>query len=128
MTLKPLYRAAVSGTVARVFLIFFGILMLIDMIEQLRRFSDAGVGLTAAADAWLMNVPETLYRILPLILIMGAIAMFLGLARSSELVVVRAAGRSGLRFLMTPLLVSVAAGASTVAVFNPLVAATSKAV
>jgi Lipopolysaccharide export system permease LptF/LptG len=96
------------GTVGKVFLIFFAILMLIDMIEQLRRFSDAGIGLAGAAQLSLYSVPETLYRILPLIMVMGAIANFLGLARSSELVVVRAAGRSGLHFLMTPLLVSVA--------------------
>jgi lipopolysaccharide export system permease protein len=114
------------GTVGRVFLIFFGILMLIDMIEQLRRFSGAGVGLGDAAVLSLMNVPSTLYRILPLILIMGSIAMFLGLARSSELVVVRAAGRSGLRFLLTPVVAAVGLGLLTVGAFNPIVAATSK--
>lgn len=115
------------GTVGRVFLIFFAILMLVDMIEQLRRFSGAGIGLAGAAEMSLLSVPETLYRILPLIVIMGSIAMFLGLARSSELVVVRAAGRSGLRFLLTPLLASLALGGLAVALFNPLVAATSKA-
>jgi lipopolysaccharide export system permease protein len=113
--------------VGRVFLIFFGILMLVDMIEQLRRFSDEGVGMAGAAALSLLNVPETLYRILPLIVIMAAIAMFIGLARSSELVVVRAAGRSGLRFLITPLAVALAIGGLTVGLFNPLVAATSKA-
>lgn len=115
------------GTVGKVFLIFFAILMLVDMIEQLRRFSDARIGLAVAAELSLLSVPETLYRILPLIMVMGAIANFLGLARSSELVVVRASGRSGLHFLMTPLLVSVALGLLAVALFNPLVAATSKA-
>jgi lipopolysaccharide export system permease protein len=127
MTLSLYIARRFLGMVGRVFLIFFGILMLIDMIEQLRRFSDAGIGLAEAAQLSLMNVPETLYRILPLIMIMAAIAMFLGLARSSELVVVRAAGRSGLRFLMVPLLVAAALGGLTVALFNPLVAATSKA-
>jgi lipopolysaccharide export system permease protein len=127
MTLNLYIARRFLGTVGRVFLVFFGIMMLIDMIEQLRRFSDDGVGLAGAAVLSLLSVPATLYRILPLIMIMGAIAMFLGLARSSELVVVRAAGRSGLRFLMTPLLVSVALGVLAVAFFNPLVAATSKA-
>ena len=127
MTLSLYIARRFLGTVGRVFLVFFGILMLIDMIEQLRRFSDAGIGLGDAAVMSLLNVPQTLYRILPLIMVMAAIAMFLGLARSSELVVVRAAGRSGLRFLMTPLLVAVALGGLTVALFNPLVAATSKA-
>ncbi|MFN3575613.1 MAG: LptF/LptG family permease, partial [Tabrizicola sp.] len=127
MTLNLYIARRFLGTVGRVFLIFFAILFLIDMIEQLRRFSDAGIGLSGAAEMSLLSVPETLYRILPLIMVMGAIANFLGLARSSELVVVRAAGRSGLRFLMTPLLVSVALGLLAVALFNPLVAATSKA-
>ncbi len=126
MTLSIYIAKRFFWTVARVFMIFFGILMLIDMVEQLRRFSDAGVGLTQAMGLSLMNVPETLYRVLPLILIIGSITMFLGLARSSELVVVRAAGRSGLRFLVTPLAVAVALGLVTVAVFNPIVAATSK--
>jgi lipopolysaccharide export system permease protein len=127
MTLSLYIARRFLGTVGRVFLIFFAILMLVDMIEQLRRFSSAGIGLAHAAQLSLMNVPQTLYRILPLILIMAAIANFLGLARSSELVVVRAAGRSGLRFLLTPLLVAVALGLLTIALFNPLVAATSKA-
>ncbi|WP_333818002.1 LPS export ABC transporter permease LptG [Tabrizicola sp.] len=127
MTLSLYIARRFLGSVGKVFLAFFAILMLIDMIEELRRFSDAGIGLTGAAHMALLSVPETMYRILPLIIVMGAIANFLGLARSSELVVVRAAGRSGLRFLVTPLLVSVALGLVAVALFNPLVAATSKA-
>jgi lipopolysaccharide export system permease protein len=127
MTLSLYIARRFLWTVGRVFLIFFGIMMLIDMIEQLRRFADEGVGLAGAAQLSLLSVPATLYRILPLIMIMGAITMFLGLARSSELVVVRAAGRSGLRFLVTPLIASVALGLLAVAFFNPLVAATSKA-
>jgi lipopolysaccharide export system permease protein len=127
MTLSLYIARRFLWTITRVFLVFFGILMLIDMIEQLRRFSGAGIGLAEAARLSLLNVPETLYRILPLIVIMGAIANFLGLARSSELVVVRAAGRSGLRFLLTPLFVAITIGLVAVALFNPLVAATSKA-
>lgn len=127
MTLSLYIARRFLGSVWRVFMAFFAILMLIDMIEQMRLFADAGIGLTGAARMSLLNVPETMYRILPLIVVMGAIANFLSLARSSELVVVRAAGRSGLRFLMAPLLVSVALGCLAVAFFNPLVAATSKA-
>jgi lipopolysaccharide export system permease protein len=127
MTLSLYIARRFLGSVGRVFLAFFAVLMLIDMIEQLRRFADADIGLSGAANMALLSVPETMYRILPLIIVMGAIANFLGLARSSELVVVRAAGRSGLRFLVAPLLVSIALGFLAVALFNPLVAATSKA-
>ncbi|MCB6177288.1 LPS export ABC transporter permease LptG [Rhodobacter sp. Har01] len=127
MTLSLYIARRFLLTLGQVFLVFFGILMLIDMIEQLRRLSGKGAGLADAARLSLLNVPESLYRILPLILIISAMTLFLSLARSSELVVVRAAGRSGLRFLLTPVLAALTVGVLTVGVLNPLVAATSKA-
>lgn len=126
MTLSLYFMRRFLKSVAQVLLIFFGILMLIDMVEQLRRFAPQGIGLAGAAELALLNVPSSLYRILPLIVIFASIALFLGLARSSELVVVRAAGRSGLRFLMAPVTMALVLGAVVVAVLNPLVAATSK--
>lgn len=109
-----------------VFAVFLGILMMIDMVEQIRRFSDASVSLSQIAGLAALNVPGSLYRILPLIMILATIAMFLAMARSSELVVIRASGRSALRLLLTPLTVALLIGAVAVAVLNPLVAATSK--
>lgn len=126
MTLSRYIAVRFTVTVAQVFLIFFGILMLIDMVDQLRRFGAAGLGLGAAAQLAALNVPATLYSILPLIVILAAIALFVGLARSSELVVVRAAGRSGLRFLLTPVIAALALGAVAVGVLNPLVAGLSR--
>ena len=111
---------------ARVFAIFFGIMMLIETIDQLRKYSGITLGLGDAVYMASLSVPASLYRILPLIVILASISLFLGLARSSELVVVRAAGRSGLRFLLAPLGAALVIGMLAVAVFNPLVAATSK--
>lgn len=48
MTLSLYIARRFLGTVGQVFLVFFTILMLVDMIEQLRRFSNAGVGLAEA--------------------------------------------------------------------------------
>ena len=127
MTMSLYIARRFLTTVGMVFLIFFGILLLIDMIEQMRRLSGTGAGLADAFRLSLLNVPDTLYRILPLILIMGSVALFLALARSSELVVVRAAGRSGLRFLVTPVAAALVIGLFAVGVLNPLVAATQKA-
>lgn len=126
MTLSRYIARRFLWMFVRVFFVFFGILMLIDTLDQLRRFSSRGVGVAQAMRLAALNVPENLYTILPLIMILSAIALFLGLARTSELVVVRAAGRSGLRFLVTPILVSLVLGGLAVAVFNPLVAATTK--
>ena len=104
---------------------FFALFAMIDMIEEMRRFSDPGLGLSEALVLACLKVPATLYRVLPLVVTLSAIALFLGLSRSSELVVVRTAGRSGLSFLMAPVVTALGIGAFAVAVLDPLVAATS---
>lgn len=110
----------------RVFVAFFGFMVMVDLVDQLRRFGDTGISFAEGLALALTNVPQSLYRILPLIMALSAIGLFLGLARSSELVVVRAAGRSGLRFLVAPVVAAMLVGAFAVAVMNPIVAATSK--
>ena len=108
--------------------VFAGILMLIDMVEQIRRHAgnpDMGLGLAAQIAA--LNLPGGLYRILPLLVVLGSVALFLALARSSELVVIRAAGRSAIRALLAPALAAFVLGVCAVAVLNPLVAATARA-
>lgn len=109
----------------QVFAGFFALMMMIDLIDEMRKFANPGITFTEALLLAAMNVPATMYRILPLILILSAIGLFLGLARSSELVVVRSAGRSGLSFLLAPVFTALAIGAFAVAVLDPLVAATS---
>lgn len=106
--------------------LFFVMLALIDLIEQARRFSDQTTGLGQIAGLALLNVPQAIYGILPLITIIATLALFVSLARSSELVVTRAAGQSALRTLLAPVGVAVLAGGLAVAVLNPVVAATSR--
>ena len=105
---------------------FFSIMLLINVIDELRRFSTPGINLSDALILAFMNVPTSVYHILPLIMVLSAIGLFLGLARSSELVVVRAAGRSGLNFLLAPICTAFLIGLVAVAIMNPIVAATSK--
>jgi lipopolysaccharide export system permease protein len=104
---------------------FFLILSLIDLVEQIRRHSRDADGLGPILQLTLLNVPRGLYEILPLVTILAGVALFLGLGRSSELVVVRGAGRSGLRALLGPLAVTLIFGVLAVAVLNPVVAATT---
>ena len=109
-----------------VFGVFLGIFVLIDMVEQIRKFDSDAVGFIEIVKLTLLNVPQGLYRILPLIMILATLTLFLSLARTSELVVTRASGRSALRSLVSPVLVAMAIGALAVAMFTPIVAATSK--
>ncbi|WP_273521018.1 LPS export ABC transporter permease LptG [Rhodosalinus sediminis] len=98
---------------------------LIDLVEQVRR-ADGELGFGQVLTLTLLNLPTGVYEFLPLVVILAAIALFLGLARSSELVVTRAAGRSGLAVLIGPVIVAAVIGALAVAMLNPIVAATSK--
>jgi len=105
-----------------IFAIFQGLL---DLIEEMRRFDD-DVGLGQVVRMVLLKLPAGLYEIVPLVMILSTVAMFLGLARSSELVVTRAAGRSGVTALMAPVMVALIIGGLVVGLMNPIVSTTSK--
>jgi lipopolysaccharide export system permease protein len=126
MTLSTYIARRFALSVLLVFGVFFGLMMLIQMVELVGRFPDKDVSFAQLAGLAALKVPQSLYRILPLIVILASIALFLALARSSELVVVRASGRSALRVLAAPVCVALALGILSVMVFNPLVAATSR--
>ena len=107
-------------------MIFMAFLTLIDLVEQMRRFDSENVSFTDVLFLALLNSPAAIYQILPLVMILSSVSLFLTLARTSELVVTRAAGRSALVTLMSPLAVSALIGISAVTLFNPIVATTSK--
>ena len=110
-----------------VFTGFAGVLMLLDLVEELHRASGQAISFAQAAGLAALNTPDGLYRILPLVTILATLILFLGLARTSELVVVRAAGRSALRCLVPVVLTALVIGVVGVAVMNPIVAVTSDA-
>ena len=105
---------------------FLVLVILLDFIEQLRRFRGMEITLSQKAHLVALNVPATLYQMLPLVTVLCSIMLFLNLARSSELVVTRAAGRSALRALYGPILTSLLIGLIAVAIINPIVAGTQK--
>lgn len=109
-----------------VFGVFFGIVFLIDLVEQMRRFKSDKVGVLEAAQLAFLNAPSTLYQMLPLLVVLATIMLFLGLARTSEMVVTRASGRSALRSVLAPVLAALMIGIFGVTVINPIIAATGK--
>lgn len=126
MTLYFYFARKFAVTFLGILGVFFLLMAMIDLVEQISRFSALGVPLPQIFELTLLNTPQAIYNILPLVMILATITLFLGLARSSELVVTRAAGRSALRSLMAPISVAAVIGVLTVAMFNPIVAATSK--
>lgn len=106
--------------------VFVAILLPIDLAEQLRAVDRADAGLSAALNLALLNLPGALYRMLPLFIILATLVLFLGLSRTSEMVVIRASGRSALKSTLSPVLSAVAIGVIGLLVINPLVAATER--
>ncbi len=110
------FLKALVGVQAAIGLVVF----LAAGVENLRRFSDAG-----GADVLrltLLQTPQVLYETFPLVLMLASLTMFLQLARTSELVVMRAAGISALRLIVVPGMLAIGLSAVLVGVVNPLVA------
>ncbi len=127
MTLHLYFARKFLKSFLLVFFALLAILTLTALVEQTRRFGgadDAGFGTLLALA--ILSVPERIYKVLPLVMILATIGMVLGLARSSELVVARAAGRPALGSLMAPILLAILIGALAVGAMNPIVAATQR--
>ena len=105
--------------------VFLTLIMLVDMIEQIRRFEGLPVSFAQMLQLTVLSAPAAISEILPLLMILATIILFVGLARSSELVVTRATGRSGLRALAAPVAMAALIGGLAVSTLNPIVAATS---
>ena len=101
------------------------LIVLIDISEQSRRFEGRDVTFGNLVELALLKAPSSLSEFLPLIIILGTVVLFVSMARSSELVVTRAIGRSGIRALAGPLAAAVAIGVLAVTMLNPIAAATT---
>ncbi len=100
------------------------VILLILMVENLRMASQFGHPATEAFTLTLLQLPELLSEVFPLVLLLGALLTVLRLNRTSELVIFRAAGISALRVLFVPVLAAMALGVVAFAVLNPIVATT----
>ena len=105
--------------------IFIIFMLLIDLIEQLRKFA-VSIDFIEVFFLALLNLSSSVYQVLPLIMIISSAWVFLSLARNSELIVFRAAGKSSVTMLITPAILAFLIGVLSIGVFNPIVASTSK--
>lgn len=124
MTLHFYFARKFLWTFLGIFAVFIVLLALIDLVDELQDFPD--LPLWDVVEIVLLRLPSANYEILPLVMILAATALFIRLARSSELVVVRASGRSGLRGILGPVTVAAIIGLVSISVLNPIVAASSK--
>jgi len=110
-----------------VFSLCLALIFFIDFLELLREGSEReGVSIAGLMLIALLRLPKFAELTLPFAVLIGSIAAFMALSRTSELTVVRAAGISAWQFLRPGLIVALALGVLSTTVYNPL-AAWSKA-
>jgi len=109
-----------------VVLVIFALVVLVDQIDHTRRFMDNSVSFGQLLQLSFLNAPQTINRVMPLIMILATVWLFVSLARSSELVVMRAVGRSAIRALIAPVIVALIIGIVATTMLGPIVAATSE--
>lgn len=117
---------------ARFVVAVFGVLcvcmalvFLVDVVEMVRRAGKFG-GAPLLSVVWLtvLRLPTFAEFILPFAVLIGSIATFLMLSKSSELVVARSIGMSVWQFVAPGLALALALGVFAVTVYNPLATAT----
>lgn len=110
-------------TIMLIFGLFCLLIMLIDFIELLRRSSKSGdIAIFDVLWVTLLRVPSFAELTLPFAVLVGSIGAFLIFGRSSELIIIRAAGVSVWRFVLPPIFVALGLGVFFVTVYNPLAA------
>ncbi len=98
---------------------------LIDLVEMFRRTaSKDGVTVFITLQMAALRLPHLAEKLLPYSVLVGSMMALMKLTRSSELIVMRAAGVSVWRFLMPAMMIAVMIGGLGIAVINPLSAAT----
>lgn len=105
--------------------IFMSLILLLDMVELLRRAaSKEAVTFAAVIEMALLKLPHMGQLTFPFAVLFGAMAAYWRLSRSHELEVTRAAGVSAWQFLLPALFLAVVLGLFKISAFNPLASIT----
>jgi len=108
----------------KVQLAFLVLVFVIDGIEQAQTLSPYNLSGLEVLHIIALRMPQFLMQIFPLVAMLASLSTFVGLSRSSELVVMRASGQSALKLLLVPVAATLVIGIIVTTVFNPIVAAT----
>ncbi len=106
-----------------VLFIVLGIVFLFEMVERLRRIAGhPELGIWFAVQLAVARIPKSVEQIFPFVMMIAAMITFWKLSRSSEFVVIRAAGVSVWEFLTPLCLAALIIGVVNVTLINPIAA------
>jgi lipopolysaccharide export system permease protein len=125
MTLDLYITRRFFAAVVKVQVILLGVILMFDFVDLLARFGGPA-GTRGVLALMLIRVPGIAATLFPLVVLIASLWTWMALARSSELVVIRAAGLSGIRLAAGPMALSLIFGLFAFGVVNPIVAATSQ--
>lgn len=122
MTLYWYFTHKFISAFIRVFLIIGLLIFFIDTMENIRALSSAGITLPKAIALASTRSPSFIREAMPIIVMLAGLTFCVGLARSNEFVVSRAAGVSALKGLFFPIVTAFLIGLVSILFLNPLVA------
>lgn len=125
MTLHTYFALKYLKTMVLTFFLMSLLLLMIDFIEQSRKFSYF-IDLYSIIHLTFLNAPKSIYEIIDLIMLIGSLVFFISMSKTSELVIVRSAGRSVYGAIFSPVIVSFGFGILILTIINPLIATSSK--
>ena len=106
-----------------VFITLAGLFEIFDLVELLRRSSGKeGLTFPVVLQMNLLKLPHLIQDIFPFIILFGALICFWRLAKSSELVVIRAAGISAWQILLPALVIAFLVGVLQITAYSSLAA------
>jgi len=123
-TLARYFSARFLAAMVAMFLVCCVLIFFVDFIEILRRSGKYSNEASGFLLVWitLLRLPSFSELTLPFAVLIGTIVIFLMLSRTSELVVLRAAGVSVWQFTLPAILVAFLLGIGFVTVYNPVAA------
>jgi lipopolysaccharide export system permease protein len=128
MTLSRYFAWRFFVAVAGVFAGVFVLVAFVDYIDVMRKASDIPNAPTAQLMLMsLYRVPQTMERLLPFSVLVGAMTCYFSLSRRMELVVARGAGMSVWQIIAPAMLVAIALGTVATTVYNPVSASLREA-
>lgn len=104
-----------------VLLVILGIIFLFEMVERLRRIAgNPDFGVWFAFQLAIARLPKTAEQVFPFVMMIAAMITFWRLSKTSEFVVMRAAGLSIWGFLTPVCIATLVVGIINVTMINPL--------
>ena len=125
MILHTYFALKYLKTIVITLCLMSSLIILIDLIEHARRFSYL-IDLFGLIHLTILNTPKSIYELIDLIILIASIVFFVSISKTGELIIVRGAGRSVYGAIFSTIIVSFIFGILMLAIFNPVVATTSK--